>query len=65
MTGDMNGAIEAYSKAISLNQKYAEAWINRGIVKEMQRDETGACKDWTEAAELGNPDANSYITNCK
>jgi hypothetical protein len=34
-------------------------------VKEMQRDETGACKDWSKAAALGNVDANSYLTKCK
>jgi Flp pilus assembly protein TadD len=52
MLGDLRGAIAAYSKAIQIKPDYAEAYFNRGVVKEMKRDSNGAFRDWEKASEL-------------
>jgi len=38
--------------------------MNRGISKEMLRDEQGACTDWRKALEMGIEEAIEYITDC-
>ena len=46
--------------AIGLNPDYAEAYLNRGIVKEVMKDFKGACEDFTKAASLGIVAAKQY-----
>jgi hypothetical protein len=41
------------------------AFLNRGIAKEMLRDEAGACVDWKKAEELGVETAKNYNGSCK
>ncbi len=48
------GAIADYTKAISLNTQYSDAYFNRGLSKYELHDNTGACEDWSKAGELGN-----------
>ncbi|GHT67615.1 hypothetical protein FACS189452_05680 [Bacteroidia bacterium] len=52
-------AKEQYNKAIEINPNFGEAYLNRGIVLEMLRED--ACADWSKAAELEIKIANSYI----
>ena len=63
MLGDLDGAIADFTKAIELDSKYGEAWLNRGVVKEMIRDTQGACQDWAKAADLGITAAGNYVKN--
>jgi tetratricopeptide (TPR) repeat protein len=50
---DLDGAIADYSKAIELDPKLAEAYINRGEVKKFKGDQVGADEDFAQAAKLG------------
>ena len=52
-----------YSKAISLDPGFWMAYYNRGVVREMLRDEEGACEDWRVAGGHGIPNALKYHTN--
>ena len=61
MLGQMNKAIEAYSRAIALNPDYAKAYNNRGIAYREKGDFDRAIEDYNKAIEL-NPDyAEPYI----
>jgi len=63
---DYEKAINDYDKAISINNTFEMAYLNRGISKEMLRDETGACKDWAKADELGLASGKQYYEQiCK
>ena len=58
-------ALAAYDKAIQYDSKHANAYLNRGITKEMLRDESGACIDWSKARKLGlSLGKKYYINNC-
>jgi len=35
--------------------------LNRGIAKEMRREQDDACADWNKASELGVGNAKTYI----
>ena len=39
--------------------------MNRGIAKELLRDDAGACADWKKAIELGVQTAANYSGDCK
>ena len=64
MKDDM-GAVDDATKAIQINSEYAAAFLNRGIAKEMLRDNKGACLDWGKAKKLGSEMAAQYLTDCK
>ena len=50
---DKSRAVVDYSKAISLNPNYAEAYYNRGLCYESLGDKTGARADFAKAKQLG------------
>ncbi len=53
------------NKAIQLNAKNGPAYYNRGIARQMLREEEGCCQDWKKALELGVTAAKSFInTDC-
>jgi len=56
-----HGALDDYSKAIELNNDFADAYFNRGGIKYFFKDEKGACLDWNKASELGKSKAKEYI----
>ena len=56
-----NEAIDAYSKAISLNRTYAEAFYYRGVLRVSMGDKTNGCSDLSRAGELGLMDAYEII----
>lgn len=54
------------TKAIELNAKNGPAYYNRGIARQMLRNEAGSCSDWNKASELGVSAAKSFVsTDCK
>ena len=62
---DYKGSVEDCTKAIELEPTNGYAYLNRGIAKEMLRDEEGSCKDWIKAEELGVETAKNYNGSCK
>ena len=60
---EYNMAIENCNKAISIDPNAKKAFYNRGIAKEMIRDEQGACSDWETAFSLGVMEAETYLNS--
>ena len=46
-------AIKDFDKAIELNPKMAETYMNRGSAKYDKGDNDGACEDWKAAKKRG------------
>ena len=55
LSGDIEGAIEDYNRAIKIDSNYAPAYYNRGIAFLELGDPFNAVKDFTKAIEI-NPD---------
>jgi tetratricopeptide (TPR) repeat protein len=55
--GDLPGAIAAYTRAIELDKKYADAYNNRGVAYMSQQDYNAALDDFTRSLELVPSDA--------
>ncbi|MBX9256677.1 serine protease [Desmonostoc muscorum CCALA 125] len=58
--GDFKGAIADYTKAISLNPKYLNAYNNRGLARYNLGDFQGAIDDFNQALKINSQDADSY-----
>lgn len=61
MSGDMPGAIRAYTRAIELFPYFAEAYFNRGLVQVYLKDSQTGCLDLSKAGELGITDAYEVV----
>lgn len=62
---DLAKALLDYSKTITLNPSYAEAYLQRGLVKTEKGDKTG-CDDLKKAVKLDMPDARETFKKlCK
>ena len=60
--GDIQGALADLNQAIALNPKFAEAYYNRGLLKdEHLNDLRGAMADYNQAIALTPNDADVYI----
>ena len=55
--GDVAGAIAAYTRAIELDRKYADAYNNRGVAYLTQKDYAAAVADFTQSIEVAPSDA--------
>ncbi|WP_392533555.1 tetratricopeptide repeat protein [Nostoc sp. C117] len=58
--GDFKGAIADYTKAISLNPKYLDAYNNRGLARYNLGDFQGAIDDYNQSLKINSKDADSY-----
>ena len=59
-------AMEDYSILIENNKYLKASYTNRGFIKDIFRDQKGACSDWEIGGGLGNEDALSAFKNhCK
>ncbi|MCB0477018.1 MAG: tetratricopeptide repeat protein [Crocinitomicaceae bacterium] len=56
-------ALVDLDKAIELQPDFSKAYYNRGIAKEMMRDEEGACLDWEYAFFLGYVKAEELLND--
>jgi tetratricopeptide (TPR) repeat protein len=62
---DYKKAKDMAGKAIELNTNNGAAYFNRGIARQMLREEDGSCADWKKAADLGVSAAKSFMnTDC-
>ena len=59
-TGDLNGAIADYDRAIQLNPKFAVAYCNRGVAKVQKGDLNGVIADCDKAIQLDPKLAEGY-----
>lgn len=62
---DYKKAKDMATKSIELNANNGPAYFNRGIARQMLREEEGSCGDWKKAADLGVVAAKSFMnTDC-
>ena len=59
-------AMDDYSRLIEKNVYLKTSYGNRGFIKDIFRDQEGACSDWKKGGSLGNEKAFSAFENhCK
>ncbi|MCM1319455.1 MAG: tetratricopeptide repeat protein [Muribaculaceae bacterium] len=51
--GEIDQAINCYNKVLTLNPKFAQAYLNRGLLYSALGDKHKAIADWSRAGELG------------
>jgi tetratricopeptide (TPR) repeat protein len=59
--GDLDAAIQDYTKAIALNPQHTWAYNNRGVARSDQGDLDAAIEDYTTAIKLNPQDAGAYV----
>ncbi len=59
-SGDIDGAIEAYNRAIEINPGLANAYVNRGAARETKGESDAALVDYNQALALSPNFANAY-----
>ncbi|MDA0195250.1 MAG: hypothetical protein O2887_16985 [Bacteroidetes bacterium] len=63
---DYQKAYSYLTKTIFMDSAYTDAYFERGVVSINRGDTLSACLDWVKARELGNDEANQYLTeHCK
>ena len=58
-------ALSILDAALADNPGSALLHLNRGLIRELSGDLSGACADWTQALELGAVQAGEYLKECK
>ncbi len=58
--GDYKGAIAVLNQAIKINPKYAQAYIGRGIARNLLGDNQGAIADFNTAIKINPNDVYAY-----
>ena len=56
-------AMDDYSRSIENNVFLKTSYSNRGFIKDILRDQKGACSDWEKGGKLGNEKASSAFKN--
>lgn len=65
-TKDYKKAKDLASRSIELDPNNGPAYYNRGIAKQLLREEESCCADWKKALELGVKGAKAFINaSCK
>ena len=59
-SGDLDGAIADFNRAIELNPKDDAPYYNRAQAKRLKNDTAGAIADYTRAIELGSTNPAAY-----
>lgn len=58
-------AVTNYNKAIELDDKYADAYFNRGYAYFILNDKDKSCSDYLMAAKLGKENVADRLKNCR
>jgi tetratricopeptide (TPR) repeat protein len=58
--GDLDGAINDYTRAIKVNPRYTEAYNNRGAIRRSKGDVDGAIADYDRAIEVDPEHTKSW-----
>ena len=58
--GEVDKAIEGYTKAIELNPKFAQAYYQRGLAYARKGEVDKAIEDYTKAIELDPDNSDAY-----
>ncbi len=61
---EWENAIVSYDNAVFYNPHYADAFFNRGKVKEQLGNHDGACEDFRKAHELGKANIKDNLKYC-
>ena len=62
-SGDFQGAIADFTKAIEINPQDADAYTNRGSAKQALGDNQGACVDVKKAVSLGHQGTAQWLNS--
>lgn len=60
-----DSAFMYYSKAIEVDPKYGQAYVNRGRMYKNRNDRDNACRDWLKAEECGVRTIKEETKFCK
>jgi Flp pilus assembly protein TadD len=58
--GDLDGAIQGFSRTIEIDPAHWKAYGSRGVVNRDRRDLDGAIRDYTRSIELNPKNAGAY-----
>ncbi len=56
-----DSAVAEYDRAISLDSTRVEAFVNRGLVRELRNDTEGAIEDYSRAIQIKPSSADAYV----
>jgi len=56
-----DSAMAEYDRAISLDSTRVEAFVNRGLVRELRNDSEGAIEDYSRAIQIKPSSADAYV----
>ena len=62
--GQIAEALKLLDETVQDFPEVAMLYLNRGLVRELSGDLTGACEDWHRAIELGAEKAQDFINEC-
>jgi tetratricopeptide (TPR) repeat protein len=62
--GQMGAALELMDQCVKEHPGEAQLYLNRGLIRELNGDLTGACEDWHMAIELGAEEARDFVNEC-
>lgn len=66
LTEELELASNEFTKAITIDSRFSEAWFNRGLIKLIKGEKQSGCADISKAGELGQNQAYSIIQKfCK
>lgn len=57
-------ALALLDMAIVENPEMSLLYLNRGLIRELNGNLTGACEDWNKALDMGASEAETYVKEC-
>lgn len=62
--GEVLSALQLLDECLEDFPDEAQLYLNRGLVRELNGDLSGACEDWHRAMELGAEEASEFVNEC-